>query len=584
MGKLKIEVGDTESCLMLADALNRYIKNLPDKKAKSLRSALFRFVVPGLGGVPPKGDRMTPSEIAEASEFIASTPLARLSDALDIQAKEMQRCKIKPDTQRVHRCHLKAFISWCKEQGWLTEPEALKQSEPYRFHRPDTQTKQKRYRKLNSKYILKDSDISDKLAIQLREYEAFSRFTLKKRDISIQKFDIPCIKRVLGWLHSHKGIANEELSLERIVPIVKMQFEFSDFGSFEKYAVAKVEAESQSIKEGQKADALMHEYFAFCNCSANSFSRILTTVISVAKFLYKDEIAPHQSDGVIPVIQILRKTRSHFDDLAKHEAPVVPKEERMVSWTQALEVVESLRFEADMEYTDSLIKGQMHKDKRDQTAIASSLYRFLLIAFFVLMPPDRQRTVRELTLGRTLVKGSRDSGVFIPIDRMKNKKDAQWWIHLRPEDYKTGKTHGEQWHLVPNVEFLDGKNFYEYIDRWLDNYRDLFEPVDEIFFPVRHGSRRGKVLNHPTVNATTQAIFRRFTGVPVTPHRLRDMYVTHLKRIGVSEAELEAAALRMHHSPATQSKIYNQQTKDERIAPIYDLHSQIIQSALKANR
>ena len=61
-------------------------------------------------------------------------------------------------------------------------------------------------------------------------------------------------------------------------------------------------------------------------------------------------------------------------------------------------------------------KGQLRKD----TAIAASLQKYLIFAVLACVP-DRQRTIRELTVGKTLVK-----------------EDGKWLIRHGPKDYKTG--------------------------------------------------------------------------------------------------------------------------------------------------
>lgn len=570
------------SCLTLGFILDHYMRGLSTSNTKSLRSALLRFVVPGLGGPSPQGKRMTLEEIQAGLEFLNAAPLDQLGNVLDIQQRLMLNYQVKPNAQRVHRHHLKAFVDWTKAQGYLDAKGFIEKREPYRFQKqrvPKVEQKQYVFAKRN--FGLPAEKFSDKLTQQFEEFEKFQRTRLDIRPVSIQgNSDRLC--RILGWLHQYKEVPIEQLSFEWIVPFVKLRFVSRDFATYGEYAVAKVRAEEECIEEAQQLSKLLEEYFCFTNCSPGTKQVMTCTVLNVAKFIYKGEVTRYQGYDSIPMVQELNQLATEFRKEAKQKGAVVPKEARMVDWEQALEVLEKLRFEADLKYREfPRSSGGIYKRNRASTAIAASLRRFLIVAFLTLMPPDRQRSTRELELGRTLVRGSRENGVFIPVERMQNQEKAQWWIHLVSEDYKTGKTYGEQWHLVPNVKFADGKRFYDYIERWINTYRDLSEPKCNHMFVNTKKQNKGLPLTQTNFCDVVSACFQFFTGVPVTPHRLRDMYVTYLKRIGATDVQLEAAAMRMHHSRATQSAIYNQQTKDEKIAPVYELHDQILEKVLR---
>ena len=87
--------------------------------------------------------------------------------------------------------------------------------------------------------------------------------------------------------------------------------------------------------------------------------------------------------------------------------------------------------------------------------VAKCYQTYLILAFFANIP-DRQRTMRELELGRSFVK-----------------VDGHWVIKYTPNDYKTGKVYGER-PLLKLPEFLTPN-----IDHCLENWRQRTRQKDE---------------------------------------------------------------------------------------------------------
>lgn len=79
----------------------------------------------------------------------------------------------------------------------------------------------------------------------------------------------------------------------------------------------------------------------------------------------------------------------------------------------------------------------------------------------------------------------------------------------------------------------------------------------------------------------SRAIFR-LTGKKTNPHLLRDSVVTHIRGQDVSEKKLEALALFMGHSLATQKSSYDRRTLEEKIAPATELIQSIKPRSLDA--
>ncbi|OKH34780.1 hypothetical protein NIES2101_38425 [Calothrix sp. HK-06] len=129
-------------------------------------------------------------------------------------------------------------------------------------------------------------------------------------------------------------------------------------------------------------------------------------------------------------------------------------------WEDTANVLELYRQEA------GAIKAAYGESNNN--AIVNNLQMFLSLAFILLIPVDRARTYYELEVGKTFVYGMYKDGRFTPAYKIKDNSQATWYIHLMPENYKTGEIYGESWREMPNIEFLDGTKLYDYINKWLN--------------------------------------------------------------------------------------------------------------------
>ncbi|MBD2359276.1 site-specific integrase [Tolypothrix sp. FACHB-123] len=192
-----------------------------------------------------------------------------------------------------------------------------------------------------------------------------------------------------------------------------------------------------------------------------------------------------------------------------------------------------------------------------------------------LIPTDRARTYYELEMGRTLVHGIIKDSIFISADKLEDKTEAFWYIHLLPNDYKTGKIYKEYWGKIDNVVFKDGKKLYEYIDRWINKERECEQKCNHNKF--FRGTQNYDALKSQDWSLRIRKIFETETGVPVTPKELRKIYITYLANQHVDDATLKGAAYAMHHSSRMQQSIYNSQTVLEKVQPIYEYNKRMYQ-------
>jgi len=263
----------------------------------------------------------------------------------------------------------------------------------------------------------------------------------------------------------------------------------------------------------------------------------------------------------IPFINRLKVFHKEVDK-GKHKTSNSSR--KYLPWPEVLEVLNNLRYEAELETT----KGRgNYRVKRRLCTMAKSLQDFVMLGFFVLVPPSRQRVVRELELGRTLKYGDFKNGRFTSFEKMANPSEAKYYIHLQPEDYKTGDCYGEWLGEFPNTEFPDGSKFYDYLNRWLfQGYQDesgewhgmrevIAAPGEKTVFVAEE---IGKSCDKGAIRQKIYNIFTRWTGVPISPHDLRHLYRTYIEdpATGATTEEKESAAFWMRHSSEEAKRTY----------------------------
>jgi hypothetical protein len=227
---------------------------------------------------------------------------------------------------------------------------------------------------------------------------------------------------------------------------------------------------------------------------------------------------------------------------ARARARVAPRAadeaKKWLDWPKYLVLVECLKLEC---------AGYDKRGKaRAKVDIARSIQLYLMFAVLACIP-DRQRTLRELELNRTLFYDS---------------STKTWFIKHNAADYKTGNVYGTRPNLV-----LDPR-IYPALELWLNEYRDAFKPKHNFVFTRPNGEPY-------TASELSRAFSRcalRVTGQKVNPHLVRDMIITHVRGQGMaSDNELEALAMYMGHSSAMQKGTYDRRTTSQKVAPAVNL-------------
>eukprot|EP00977_Amphora_coffeiformis_P010869 scaffold2554_cov156-Amphora_coffeaeformis.AAC.6 len=258
----------------------------------------------------------------------------------------------------------------------------------------------------------------------------------------------------------------------------------------------------------------------------------------------------------LPALLQIRKWHREASKAAA-KAPRRSQEDRKwLSWGEYLHVVNQCKQEFLALEKDYLVSGKHPSITAEELAtpeerkIAVALQRYLVLAIFATVP-DRQRTIRELEINKSLVKDPRT---------------GMWSIKHSQNDYKTGKTYGER----PSLQL---QGLTDDIDLFLQHWRPKLQPLTDLVFVQQ---RTRKPLTQDSVYQIVGRACYQFTGQRTNPHLLRDMIVTHVREsTTTSEAELEALAMLMGHSVAIQRASYDRRTLTQKVAPAIELMQQV---------
>lgn len=323
------------------------------------------------------------------------------------------------------------------------------------------------------------------------------------------------LRAMLGYLHRYHGVPLESLTFSHLVPSVERDgvipaFEYIQWLLKERKIAARTEL------------------------------LVLRSILYAAKFIYHDQShvvsgsgeRPYNDLGVVKELRSLINTRRKSSKVAPR---VADEKAKWVDWDEYILLCQELRRECAAIKPD----GKLRSDKE----IAWSIQRYLIFSILSCCP-DRQRTLRELQLGRTLFK-----------------EGDEYIIRHKPEDYKTGKAYGERAPMVLS-EFI-----YPELEAWITEWREKLNPQHKFLFTQANG--------YPLTEKSLYKLFRttayRITGKRLTPHMVRDAVVTHLRGTNASEKELEALAMYMGHSVAMQRETYDRRTKEEKVEPAISL-------------
>ncbi|KAL4540242.1 hypothetical protein Ndes2526A_g03237 [Nannochloris sp. 'desiccata'] len=388
-----------------------------------------------------------------------------------------------------------------------------------------------------TKYALKLSEMTDSLR---KELDALHTFGTKKffgaqadpiADCTALKYQ-DHLRGMLGWMHTVRGVPIDQLSITSLIP-----------------------------SSERKAVGLAFDYCQWMvterGVNARTELLALRSILYAAKFLYHDDSNVTLNSGDkpysdLPVVKELRTLINTANRASKVAPRVSDEAAKWLDWPEYLQLVQELRKECAL----LLPNPRAGKLERSRKQVAWSLQRYLMFAILACVP-DRQRTLRELEVGRTL-----------------SKEGDRWIIRHGPKDYKTGKSYGERPPLVLNP------TVYPELEAYVNTWRQELASPDHTFLFTQ---ANGNPFSDKQLSKFFMTSAYRITGQRLTPHLVRDSIVTFLRKGDATERELEALALYMGHSIDMQRSSYDRRTKEEKVGPAVALLEMINQLASKCN-
>ncbi|MBD2095120.1 site-specific integrase [Trichocoleus sp. FACHB-591] len=485
--------------------------------------------------------------------------LEQLNNALEVQMSVYEQLEVPSSSQRTYRHALKKLLEFCDAQNWWqlelrVERRPLKKKD----YAKDVRTTQRKRQEYYALGAVKGDTIPKVLQKQLQDFEEFLSEDLKQTPTSV-KWALQGAYQGLGWLYRYENVPLDDLSLETLIQYVPLRTAIDNLPvrlELAERLLRQEELRIEAVRAADSTEVRLRKYLSWLRKERKAHPRteyaFLRACLNVAKFLYRFETNRHEVANYDDV-PIVKRIRVLIQDVTKRQrnAPSpVDISKKWLPWEDWLEVVETLR----QEYCQAAYICAKPRLLR----IAHSLQRYLMCAFLTYIPPMRQQVIRSLEVGRSLLwEGDR------------------WYICLRSDEYKTGKAYGDFRCEVSNPDFGDGTRFYDYIDAWLydcsklpglsklnlsGGLRATYNPEHNFFFTQKN---REPMKQHTLSEYIRQAAYR-IKGQAVTPHLLRDMFVTHVMERGCSDADMNALAVAMHHSPETQRELYDKRNKEKK--------------------
>jgi hypothetical protein len=593
----------------------------PRKKTEEIinqtKTAIDRFTLPGFGFSPFKGRKATQKEIAEAVSFKQSISLEQLEDVKGAQKIGFGLLQASNNSKYVYGCALSKLLDWCSGQDW--HPSNKNKHFVRRDRCPSRRRKGfgciKNTPLIDSRptnvYGLQQKQITPILQVELNLYYDFRTRThwpgRLEKPIKLKpgKHQVSMILHMLGWFYNYEKVPLEKLSLELLIPKVQL-----------KYVQSLDAARMEASKAGEYVDDWVCRFFNFLEYERNAKSphsrkNYLCVLLAVAKLQYLKESSDSKFRD-IPAIDVLRQRLSLATAELKHHEPVADLDKKWLELPDVLsKVVEPLRHECKPRISDGT--------PRSEQALMSSVQVYLLWGCLTYAPPRRQQELRQLKMAMICPIERNVNiapGHFIhplPPANQRDKNcgylhktvDGKWIKDMTAESYKTGETYGHQQLEIPNVNFPDGSCFYDYLEMWLYGYykaadgslkscgtsfepdrhqishwykgRMVYEPSHDFVFTKKNG----QPFETDEMAKYTSGAAHAQTGKRLTPHLLRDIYVTYFLDRGYSDAEISSLAYSLGHSLSILRKIYDRRHPAQKHRPIEQAVLDIVQKFLE---
>jgi hypothetical protein len=545
---------------------------LPPKQANAImaqvRTALWRYTLPGWGLPHPQGQRLAAEEYERGLQLLKQLPFERLHEAPAVQEQLFEQLGVAKNSQRNYRWALKRWLAWCQQQAGL-ESERMVQG-----RRPNSRERQYKRsahavrlttRRARQSYHL--GEAQQPAALQ-QELALFFQFLTgaapdeqnpTRLSAATAKQYLAQVERVLGWLHFEQRVPLQALSLRQLVvsagavgrePLVLP----SPVAAESVVALVQAYLEWLTVPKADpldgRSEATQSPYTAL---------RVINTWLAVVRFVYRQASAKgkeaEQAQMTLAALRALRKTVTV--QLKSHQ-PVSDESQKQLEWQEFLGLVETLRGECIprlQQSTHSKQGGSTLAPLRSLTAIGQSYQRFLLVAFLAYIPPQRSQVLRTLAVAGLPLPESALKTEVMEAESVLYPDSEGWWLKLVPP--KPKGQHSPCLIQVPNLSYSDGRCFYQYLEEWLLHYvyedvhgttvtvpglRSCFNPYHRQLFTQKKGAPYAeaapfsKLLRYPAY---------RLTGKALDFHTVRRMYAAFLQH---KEKPLQDSEVNVLHS------------------------------------
>jgi hypothetical protein len=530
------------------------------------KTALLRYTLPGWGFVLPKGGKLTSWETEMALNYMKGISLEQFEKAAWIQQQVFDLQQVPSNIQRTYRAALKKLLAWCEQQQWWLKSQhniATIFSPPRKQKRSAVTVRvtDRKYIDINGKQIqsfyyglgfVEGDVIPDKLQQELDDFKQFrtggnnSSSKHIVQDSTYQK-ELKNIRMILGWLYRFKGIPLAKISLFDIIRIPS-EWDSNPFVPLE-----------QSRKVAKQTVDLFKEYIQWLetdmdnNTSENqgrgakskhtkiSVARIF---VVVAKYLHHKgyfhsdinnvEIVKQSLNSEIAKIKVKSSDNISSSDISK----------KWLDWPEFLALIEQLRKECNSRVLQDIFQnnaGSNLGNLRSLPAIANSYQRFIFAALLAYLPPQNQQIYRHLEISHCRkYEDVKDKDELSGISGCLYQEDNDWYIYLLSDEYKMGARQIQFSFKIPNIEYSDGRNFYQYLNEWVYEYvsveyhdraiivnglRNVLNPQHNFLFTKKNGK---EYLHQTEFSNLLRIPAYRISGKALTPGLLKRIFLKYI--------------------------------------------------------
>jgi hypothetical protein len=566
------------------------------QESNALQTAVVRYLVPASGGPVPTHLRATAQEVQSGLDYLKQIALAQLSQTINAVDVEFDRLELSLEKRRPIRSRLRGWLNWYLAPN-VNEVDQELQPIFNTYHTNGVQRQQAKpgaelhehrcpTHALGAKKFPKDY-INAGLQTQLEDYETW-RLSKKVTPGSLKSEKVQ-ILQLLGWLHRYEKVPLDTLSFEHMIAKSQLIFKAVDYTEYHTYLMQK-EIGIQKARDQADEDKLRVErYLKFTGENSNSKARYLSISIAIAKFLYRDLLDSDDfpDDRNIPILRRLLDMQKEEKKEGKGTPQTVRYQDTSVPWDEAVWVMEQARIRAEQVilYQKERSRRGYKLQQRPETATANELQRFISIALNIFIP-SRARTFYDLRIGETFKEGILPKTGFLSVQDLQLRRiweqckdSVKFYIHHKKEDFKVGKAmtpallNSDGWWVeIPNHPFGNTR-FYDYIRRWLDWGRAAEGPVNHNFFFRQ--AFTPTAMDGGGWNDRIKNIFEYWTGVPVPPKNIRQMFTSQFPEYK------ESGALLLQHSEEMHTTHYDMRQTVEKMKPVMEANARYITEVLE---